>query len=153
MYIYETLKWERTMTIELTEEQKVKLINSDDIYAVMQPILLRENKIDRDKMHFWMIGLEENDRMQYIELISLGSVTATTVEPMNVFRVGVLKGSVKVIMIHNSPCGELKPTEEDKDLTDRLLQVGRILHVPVIDHLIISPKSFLSFNDVGIINK
>jgi len=44
------------MNIKLTEQQKVKLLNSTDVYEVMQRILIRENKIDRDKEHFWIIG-------------------------------------------------------------------------------------------------
>jgi DNA repair protein RadC len=69
---------------------------------------------------------------------------------MNVFRVAVLKGAVKAIIVHNHPSGELKPSDADKDLTDRLIQVGRILNVPVIDHIIISINSYLSFVDTGL---
>ena len=139
------------MTIELTDQQKIKLINSDDVYSVMQEILLREEKIDQEKEHFWMIGLAQNSRMQYIELVSMGSVKATTVEPMNVFRWAVMKGSVKVIMANNHPSGELKPSEADKDITDRLIQVGLILNIQVIDHMIISVKSYMSFADIGLL--
>lgn len=139
------------MTIELTDQQKIKLLNSDDVYRVMQEILLREEKIDQEKEHFWMIGLAQNNRILYIELVSLGSVKATKVEPMNVYRVAVLKGAVNVIMAHNHPSGELKPSDEDKDITDRLVQVGLVLNIKVIDHMIISVKSYLSFADIGLL--
>jgi DNA repair protein RadC len=138
------------MTIELSDKQKIKLLNSDDVYTVMQGILLREEKIDQEKEHFWMIGLSNNNRILYIELVSLGSVNAVTVEPMNVFRVAVLKGAVKAIIVHNHPSGELKPSDADKDLTDRLIQVGRILNIPIIDHLVISVNSYMSFVDTGL---
>lgn len=138
------------MTIELSDKQKIKLLNSDDVYTVMQGILLREEKIDQEKEHFWMIGLANNNRILYIELVSLGSVNAVTVEPMNVFRVAVLKGAVRAIIAHNHPSGELKPSDADKDLTDRLIQVGRILNIPIVDHLIISVNSYLSFVDTGL---
>ncbi|MBN1182762.1 MAG: JAB domain-containing protein [Bacteroidales bacterium] len=139
------------MTISLSEEQRVKLMNSDDVYSVMQNILLREEKIDQDKEHFWMIGMAGNNRILYIELVSLGSVNATTVEPMNVFRVAVMKNATKVIMVHNHPTGELKPSKKDKDITDRLMQVGRILNIQVIDHLVISTRSYMSFADTGLL--
>ncbi len=138
------------MTIELSEKQKIKLLNSDDVYTVMQGILVREEKIDQEKEHFWMIGLANNNRILYIELVSLGSVNAVTVEPMNVFRVAVLKGAVKAIIVHNHPSGELKPSDADKDLTDRLIQVGRILNIPIVDHLVISINSYMSFVDTGL---
>jgi DNA repair protein RadC len=95
--------------------------------------------------------MASNKTIQFIELVSLGSVNATLVEPMNVFRVAVMKGSEKVILVHNHPSGELNPSEDDKHLTDRLIQVGRIRHVFVIDHLIISTESFYSFADTGLL--
>ncbi len=51
---------------------------------------------------------------------------------------------------HNHPSGELTPSQEDKNITDRLIQVGRILHIEVVDHLIISPETFTSFVGEGV---
>jgi DNA repair protein RadC len=72
---------------------------------------------------------------------------------MNVFRWSVMKGCVSVIMVHNHPSGNLKPSEEDMDLTDHLFQVGRILNINVLDHLIISTKSYMSFADTKLLEK
>ena len=141
------------MNVKLTDKHKIKVQESDDIFEVMRHILLRDNKIDREKEHFWLVCLANNNLIVNIELVSLGSVNATTVKPMNVFRVAVLKGAVKVILCHNHPSGELRPSEADKDLTDRLIQVGRILNIEVIDHLIISTKTYMSFSDTGLMNK
>jgi len=141
------------MTIKLSDEQRIKILNSDDLYVVMQGILLREEKIDQEKEHFWMIGLATNNRILYVELVSLGSANSITIEPMNVFRVAVLKGAVKAIIAHNHPSGELKPSDADKDLTDRLIQVGRILNIPIIDHLIVSLNSYMSFADTGLLEQ
>jgi len=141
------------MTIELSDEQKKKILNSDDVYSVMQEILLREEKIDQEKEYFWMLGLAANSGILYIELVSMGSVKATAVEPMNVYRVAVLKGAVSVILVHNHPSGEVKPSKQDLNLTDRLIQVGRILNIKVIEHLIITPRSYLSFLDTGLLEE
>ena len=119
----------------------------------MQKVLRRENKIDREKEHFWIIGLATNNRIMFIELVSMGSVDATIVKPMNVFRVAVLKGATKAILVHNHPSGEMKPSIDDNDTTDRLIQVGRILSIKVIDHLIISLKSFLSYGKIGLLEE
>ena len=51
------------MDIDLTEAEKIKILNSDDIYGIMQKILLREDKIDQNREHFWVIGLENNNRI------------------------------------------------------------------------------------------
>eukprot|EP01090_Pellita_catalonica_P019836 TRINITY_DN6863_c0_g1_i1.p1 TRINITY_DN6863_c0_g1~~TRINITY_DN6863_c0_g1_i1.p1 ORF type:complete len:130 (-),score=5.73 TRINITY_DN6863_c0_g1_i1:2-391(-) len=114
------------MDIKLTEQEKIKILNSDDIYGIMQKILLRESKIDQNREHFWVIGLANNNRILFIELISLGTINATLVEPMEVFSLALQKRAVKIILCHNHPSGELTPSENDKNLTDRLIQVGII---------------------------
>ena len=139
------------MDIKLTEQEKIKILNSDDIYGIMQKVLLRESKIDQNREHFWVIGLANNNRILFIELISLGTVNATLVEPMEVFSFALQKRAVKIILCHNHPSGELKPSEADKDISDRLIQVGIIVDTEVVDHLIISDKSYLSFGDIGLL--
>ncbi|REH56754.1 DNA repair protein RadC [Tenacibaculum gallaicum] len=141
------------MDIKLTEQEKIKILNSDDIYGIMQRILLRDNKIDQNREHFWVIGLANNNRILFIELISLGTVNATLVEPMEVFSFALQKRAVKIILCHNHPSGELTPSDNDKNLTDRLIQVGIIVNTHVIDHLIISDKSYLSFADNGLLQE
>ena len=138
------------MNIRLTEKQKIEMTNSDSVYRVMQKVLLRESKVARDKEHFWVIGLNCKLKVLFVELVSVGSCTATVVEPINVFRVAVMKNAVQLILVHSNPSGELEPSEQDKDITDQLIQVGRILRIQVIDHLIISPKFFLSFVKTGL---
>lgn len=135
------------MRVKLTESQKIKILNSEDVYSIMQKVLLRENKIDRNKEHFWVIGLATSHQILYIELISLGTVNKTLVDPMEVFSIALQKRSVRIILVHNHPSGELTPSEADKELTDHLYQVGKFLNVPVLDHLIITEKEYYSFLD------
>jgi DNA repair protein RadC len=95
---------------------------------------LREEKIDHDGEHFWVVGLANNNRILFIELISLGAVNATIAEPMEVFSLAPQKRSVRIILVHNHPSGELMPSEADKDSTDRIFQVGRIVNLEVYDY-------------------
>ena len=141
------------MDIQLTNEEKIKILNSDDIYGIMQKILLREDKIDQNREHFWVIGLENNNRILFIELISLGTINKTLAEPMEVYSLALQKRAVKIILCHNHPSGELTPSEGDKNITDRLIQVGIIVDTPVADHLIITPKSYLSFKNIGLLEE
>ncbi len=141
------------MDIKLTEEEKIKILNSDDIYGIMQKVLLRENKIDQNREHFWVIGLANNNRILFIELVSLGTINKTLAEPMEVFSFALQKRAVKIILCHNHPSGELKASEGDKNVSDRLIQVGIIVDTEVLDHLIISDKSYLSFADTGLLDE
>ncbi|GAB5418001.1 MAG: hypothetical protein Crog4KO_14540 [Crocinitomicaceae bacterium] len=139
------------MNINLSEEDKIKILNGDDLYGIMQRILLREEKIDQDREHFWIVGLANNNRILFIELISLGSVNATMAEPMDVFSFALQKRAVSVILVHNHPSGEVQPSEADKDLTDNLIQVGKIVKTEVYDHLIITDKTYYSFRSTGLL--
>nr|WP_279029444.1 JAB domain-containing protein [Snodgrassella alvi] len=140
------------MDIKLGKNDKRYIEGSDDVFSIMQRVLLRENKIDKEKEHFWIIGMNEAGYILYIELIALGSVKAVNIEPMNVYRVAVMKNATRVIAIHNHPTGRLAPSKADLDITDRLIQVGRILNIALVDHLIISTEAYESFRSMGIMD-
>lgn len=140
------------MDIKLGKNDKRYIEGSDDVFSIMQRVLLRENKIDKEKEHFWIIGMNEAGYILYIELIALGSVKAVNIEPMNVYRVAVMKNATRVIAIHNHPSGRLVPSKADLDITDRLIQVGRILNIALVDHLIISTEAYESFRNMGIMD-
>ena len=141
------------MDIKLTETEKIRVLNSDDIFGIMQRVLMREDKIDQNREHFWVIGLETNNRILFIELIGMGTVNRVIVEPMEVFSFALQKRAVKIILCHNHPSGSLLPSDGDKDITDRLIQVGIIVDTHVVDHLIISPTSYYSFSDTGVLDE
>jgi len=139
------------MNIKLNETEKIRLEGTDDVYAIMQKILQRENKIDLDREHFWTICLNEANKILNIELISMGSIRKTTVEPMEVFSVPLQKRAVKIILVHNDPSGALQPSEADKDITDLLLQGAKLLQLEVLDHLMISTDSYYSYKKTGLL--
>ena len=141
------------MNISLKASEKKKMLNAADMYEVMQKILLRENRIDRNREHLWTISLDTANRLLAIELVSMGSVNKTIAEPMEVFSVPLQKRAVKVVLIHNHPSGQIKPSAADRDITDQLIQCGELLHVPVADHLIISEKSYYSFEENGLLTE
>ncbi len=141
------------MGIRLSEADKIKILNSMDIYGIMQRILLRENKIDRNREHLWVVGLANNNRLLFVELVSKGTSNKTLVEPMEVFSFALQKRALSIILVHNHPGGELNPSENDKDITDRLIQVGIIVETQVFDHLIITEKDYYSFADSGLLDK
>jgi len=142
-----------SMNVRLTQEQKVKVLNAEDIYKVMQQILMRENKIRRNQEHFWVIGLDNANKILFIELIGLGQVNRVNANPPDVFRMGIYKLAVRMILVHNHPSGNIKPSKADLDFTDRLLKVGKLISIEVLDHLVITEESYTSFSEEGIIDK
>lgn len=141
------------MNVRLTQEQKIRILNSGDVYNVMQQVLLRENKIRRNQEHFWVVGLNNRNKILFIELISLGAVNSVQVNPPEVFRMAIYKMAVKMILVHNHPSGDTTPSPADKDLTDRMMKTGSLIKIDVIEHLIISETDYLSFVDTGIMTE
>jgi len=140
------------MNIKLSEAQKKAAVNSsNDIAAIMQQILKRENKLGRGQEHFWVVGLNNTGKILFIELIGLGRQNRVTANPPDVFRMAIYKLAVTLIMVHNHPSGEMKPSNPDRLITDRIIKVGEIISIDVIDHIIISEKEHFSFADAGII--
>ncbi|PSK86878.1 JAB domain-containing protein [Taibaiella chishuiensis] len=139
------------MNIRLNKEQKIQVKDSSDIYGVMQQILLRQQRIDRNREHFWTIGLSTDSSILYIELVSMGTVNSVPAEPMEVFSFALQKRAVRIILVHSHPSGNLEPSEADKDITDRLIQTGHIVKLPVLDHIIITATSFYSFAESGLL--
>ena len=141
------------MTIKLHEKHKIQVLNADDVYSIMQQILLRERKIDRNKEHFWVVCLTHSNTISLIELISLGSATATIIEPTEVFGFALQKQAAKLIMVHNHPSGTLQPSTNDITITERMMAIGKFLNLPVIDHLIITEKDYFSFANTLLLQK
>jgi DNA repair protein RadC len=141
------------MNVRLSKAQKIQILNSSDIYKVMQQVLLRENKIRRNQEHFWAVGLDNDNKVLFIELIALGAVNRVNANPPDIFRMGIYKLAVKMILVHNHPSGNIAPSKADKDFTDKILKVGKLINIEVIDHLVISEDNYTSFADKGIIKE
>jgi DNA repair protein RadC len=139
------------MNIKLTRAQKIPVRKPGDIFKILRQILRAEEKTDQDKEHFWTVGLELNHVIKYIELVSLGSADKSIAEPKEVFRIAVMRNVPRIILAHNHPGGTLKPSPEDLRISQKLSESGRILGIEVLDHLIITPRTFLSFADKGIL--
>lgn len=141
------------MNVKLSAEQKIQVLNGKDLAMLMHQVLMRENKIGRNQEHFWIVCLASNNRILLIELIGLGSVNAVPVEPMEVFSFALQKRAVKIILVHNHPSGEVKPSENDLQVTEKMIAIGDFVRVPVLDHLIITENEYFSFNGAGLMDQ
>ena len=141
------------MHIKLKGNQKIRVHNAQDIYNIMREILLLEDENDRKKEHFWTISLDYGQTILNIELVSLGTAKETLVDPMEVYSIPLQKKASKLILVHNHPSGNIVPSQSDENMTDRLIQVGLIMNVPVIDHIIITENSYYSFQESGLLEK
>lgn len=137
------------MNVRLDKNQKIQVTGPHDIFEIMRRILLRENKLGRQKEHFWVIGLATSNKIMYIELVALGSISASIVNPLEVFSLAAQKKSPHIILVHNHPGESLKPSKEDIELTKKIVRGGKILHIDVLDHLLITTEGYYSFEEEG----
>jgi DNA repair protein RadC len=113
-------------------------------------IVERELKhCDREK--FICLHLNTKNRLISYEVVSIGSINVSIVHPREVFKGALLSNATSVIFLHNHPSGDPNPSQEDKLLTERLSQAGKILGIAVLDHLIIAGEAYFSFSEMGLI--
>lgn len=137
---------------------KVSLVRDSSIRTEDRPSLttplsvvrmLREMVKDTDREQFMVIMLDARNRVIGVNVASVGTVSATLVHPREVFKPAIVANAVGIIVAHNHPSGSSDPSPEDRQTTRRLVDAGRTLGIPVVDHLIVSDESFVSFRDEG----
>lgn len=122
------------------------IINSPRDAAQM---VLRELSF-ADKEHFMIIMLNSKYRVIAKKVISIGHLNASLVHPREMFKEAIKRSSAAVILVHNHPSGDLTPSKEDLATTERLKEVGKILGIDVLDHLIVGNNRYLSFREQGL---
>jgi len=108
--------------------------------------------INGDEREFFVLFmLDSRNRLKRYSIISIGTLTASLVHPREVFRPAIVSGAAAVIVSHNHPSDEVRPSPEDKDTTRRLAKAGEILGMPVLDHVIVTSDTHMSFRQEGLI--
>ena len=132
---------------------KIIIKNALDIYKIMQMVLKREHEVDRNKEHFWVLALSEENKILSLELVALGCNNRVQASAGDILAIPLQKQARGVILVHNHPSGSLQPSEADKDFTDRMIQICRLTKTPVLDHVIINEHSYLSFKETSLLER
>jgi DNA repair protein RadC len=111
--------------------------------------LIKSKLKDYHKEHFYIIIL--NSRNWSVAEVSIGSLNASIVHPREVFAEAIKNKAASVIFVHNHPSGDPEPSEDDLEITKRLVDGGKILGIEVVDHVIVAKDKFVSFKEKGII--
>jgi DNA repair protein RadC len=119
---------------------------SRDIYDAMLPLL-----IDLKHEEFWILLMNQANHIVGKSLISKGGVSGTVVDSKMVFKPALDALASGIILVHNHPSGNLKPSQQDIVLTRKLADAGRVLDIAIHDHLIITNGNYYSFADMGMI--
>ncbi|UCF37186.1 MAG: DNA repair protein RadC [Acidobacteriota bacterium] len=118
--------------------------SSAEVFSYFRPLA-----IDLGKECFWVLLLDGKNRVLRIERVSEGSLTRAIVHPREVFRPAIREGAASVLFVHNHPSGEPRPSKEDRQITQRLVETGKVIGIQVLDHVIIGRYRYFSFADEG----
>lgn len=122
------------------------IIGSKSAYLV-----LRRHLVDLPHEEFWLLLLSRSNKLISKELISKGGLSGTLADPKIIFHIALQHQASSVILAHNHPSNNLKPSQQDIELTKKLHQAGKILDIGVLDHLIITDDGYFSFADEGLL--
>lgn len=119
-----------------------KIETPKDVYN-----LLKNDLVNKKKEHFKVLSLDSRNRLIDIDDVSIGTVNANLAHPREIFQSPIKNSAVSIILVHNHPSGDPKPSEGDLIITNRLVEAGKILDIAVIDHIIVTNTNFLSFKE------
>lgn len=117
-----------------------KVTSPQEIADIFIPLLRDDNK-----EKFIVVCLNSSNKIIKYETISIGNLNSSVVHPREIFKVAIDCASASIILIHNHPSGNPEPSNEDIRITKKIVESGKILDIPVFDHLIIAGETYTSF--------
>jgi DNA repair protein RadC len=114
-----------------------------EYFSTQMSLLTREE--------FLVVVLDTKNRLVKYEFISKGTLNASIVHPRDVFRIAIIHSAAAIILLHNHPSGDPAPSQEDIDLTRRLVEAGKLMGINVLDHLIIGGAKFTSMKEMKLL--
>lgn len=123
-----------------------KITGSADVYESMKPELA-----DLPHEEFWLLLLNRANKIIKKQPISQGGVSGTVADPKIIFNHALNHLASSVILVHNHPSGNVKPSEADKRLTRQLYEAGKLLEIAVLDHIIFTDNAYFSFADENLL--
>lgn len=132
----------RRQTVE--PKDRPQIITSRDAYNVVAPLLL-----DLPHEEFWILLLNRANRVIGRERVSVGGVNGTVVDVRLLFKRAIELLASSVVLCHNHPSGNVKPSSSDLEITKKISIAGEQLEIAVLDHLIVAEKGYYSFADEG----
>jgi DNA repair protein RadC len=139
--------------VTLVREGKLPCYNQRIRSSAIASTILHNYLDGVDREHFVVLLLDQKNQVIGIHTVSVGSLTASIVHPREVYKVAILRNAAAIICGHNHPSGDCQPSREDRALTQRLVEAGKLLGIAVLDHVIIGDgtSAYFSFADEGLL--
>lgn len=138
---------ELSKRLQLSDVKELtKIGSSADVCKLMQPLIG-----DLPHEEFWCLLLNNSNKVIYKFQLSKGGLTQTVVDVRMLFKTALEHLATALILVHNHPSGQLSPSTADKDITFKIQEAGKSLDIKLLDHLIITQTSYVSFADEGLV--
>jgi DNA repair protein RadC len=118
----------------------------EDVVRLLAP-RLRDLEVEE----FHLVALDSQSQVRRQVLVTRGLLNSSLVHPREVFRAAIAEAAAGIIVVHNHPSGDPSPSPEDRAVTRQLAEAGRLLDVPLYDHVIVAGDRFLSFAAAGLL--
>lgn len=132
---------------DFTFPARDQLCAPQDVAAV-----LSEYFNDRDREEFLVCLLDTANTLIGLSCVSVGGLAASIVEPRQVFKIAILSNAAAIVLAHNHPSGNPEPSREDIRITRQLVEAGKLMGVPVHDHLILTDHGYTSLAERGLLS-
>ena len=126
------------------DSRKKPIRLAKEVFAYTLPLF---HNADREM--FVVLHLDTKNRVVREEVVSVGILDASLIHPRELFKTAIKESSRSVIFVHNHPSGDVTPSAEDIEVTKRLKEIGEILEIPVLDHVIVGREKWYSFKEGG----
>ncbi len=103
-----------------------------------------------DREQFRIVLLDAKNHVLGVRIVSVGSLSSSIVHPREIFKEAIARSSAAIILVHNHPSGDPTPSQEDLEVTRRLVEAGRLLGIEVLDHIVVGDNRYVSFKEKGI---
>ena len=136
----------RRINSSIDKINDLKIDSTDLVYKYYSNILS-----NKKQEYFYCIYLDNKKKVITDKNLFIGTINGSVVHPREIFKEAVINSASSIICVHNHPSGVVMPSKEDKELTKRIVQLGKIMGIPVIDHIIIGKNKYYSFyenNDI-----
>ncbi len=114
--------------------------SAQDVFEYASPIL-----IGKDKEHFMILLLDSRNNIIKDEIVSIGTLNASIIHPREIFKLAIKESANAIILVHNHPSGDPTPSTEDERITEKLIEIGELMNIEILDHVIVGKEKWWSW--------
>jgi DNA repair protein RadC len=129
---------------QFSMDEVAQVKKSEDAFKIIAPILM-----DLPHEEFWLLLLSRSNRVLEKKKISVGGLTSTVVDPRIIFKIAIDYQASGLVLAHNHPSGQLRPSDSDHLVTKKIVEAGKLFDITVMDHIIVAENQYYSFADHG----